>query len=179
MKKIFCILFFLIIFSACGDDRELDFRSMRDTELGVVISLGDNRERLVRLMGEPVHEIPSLSIRGGTLLIFANEMDVTVYNDEVKLIFAENNLDSGRFEIYGYRVGMTPSQIAANLDENEEHSGIASRVTDGTVHIYMNFYDASGNKTTGNASVAGGVEWWDTSAISNVLLSVHSLDIGG
>jgi len=152
-KKFFCVLtvlFLTIIFIVCNvnydEEKVLDFRSMRDVELDVIISLGDSRERLVELLGEP--EVEHTSEHVGTFFRFGNGMHIRMNDGAVDDISGENEFGSGRFEIFGYNLGMTPDQIAENLEahncdiEYMEEFGIRA-------YVFENYFDADGNIFSG------------------------------
>jgi hypothetical protein len=117
MKKlanIFLVSLVAVIFAACGsyDDtpRELDFRSMRDVELDVIISLGDSRSRLEELLGTPIRygiwfgdEMFSFPVT------FENGMNVMFSLDRLVTKMSVDNAE--RFEIYGLTADMTQEQI--------------------------------------------------------------------
>lgn len=148
MKKLFYILFlafFTITFVACVgndyDERVLDFKSMRDVELDVIISLGDSRERVEELLGQPIwiYERTEWSVqREITYLDFENGMNIHFERGSVRYIRGINEIDSGRFEIYRYTIGMTLEEIGDTFEQYVAH--------DDTLFLNFNiFYDENGN----------------------------------
>lgn len=162
---IFAILFFSLFLVACGGEaeRELDFRSMWDTELDVVISLGDSRRHVESVLGvagaERIHRGD-----GHEILEFYSGMEITLINDVVINIRGTNGMTTGRFEILGYTVGMTREQIAKNFN---------FVTTMNSICYFANFYDTHGNCLGGAVeteeyrrfpddwAVNGWVEWWE------------------
>jgi len=144
--------------------RVLDFRSMKDTELDVIISLGDSRRYVERVLGpsEPVTEGAG-SFR--TIRRYRNGMEIMFYDDDraVELI-GINGFTSGRFEIYRYRAGMTEQEIDANF-----HLSFSEAF--GT--RYIKHFDRLGNSDDPDrVAVVSTIEWNDRELRNLVRLSV-------
>ena len=146
MKRWFYVLiviFLVIGTTACSsnpnNDRVLDFRSMRDIELDVIISLGDSRSQLEDSLGSPIYEILNgfTTVGRGTVLTFNNGMEIVLVNDVVSVITVEDELHSGRFEIFNYTISMMPEQIAVNFHK---------RVTLVESYIFTAYFDPYGNR---------------------------------
>lgn len=183
MKKFLCIIL-LFIFAACGgsqnDERVLDFRSMRDTELDVIISLGDSRARLESLLGEPIHE-SALPDNAGFSLRFAGGMDIILRDGGASFIYAENTSSDGRFEIYGYSIGMNPEQIGENIDFNEALTNAILDVPSvDSAYVFRGFFDARGNSLGGGAAPPGAaavghtIKWVEEYGEASIVLTVMS-----
>ena len=148
MKKILCVLLLagmVAVLGACRSDepRALDFKSILDVELDTIFSLGDTRESIEAVLGRPIrHE--NLA---GPIYEFEYQNGLVVwYRDGVAVFFeAENEHETGRFEIFGYRIGMTRSRIANIFDFNERWSDSATSSSTGRrIFRYERFYDAEG-----------------------------------
>jgi len=166
---------------AAGTDgtpqRELDILSMRDTELGVVVSIGDSQSDVETILGQPMETVGMMVIGDGAILEFQNGMEVTFEHDAVISISAINGFTDGRFEIYGYRAGMTTDEIAANFGLLEEMSEMFSSAFGGTVLYYANFFDAQGNPADMySAMIANLVFWEDARGMNQITLSVVSYE---
>ena len=181
MRKITGVLFLAFIFVACGGGRggaqvEVGVRSMRDVELDVIISLGDSRLDVEAVLGQAV-------LVSGERIIFDNEMELTFVNNIVTMIEGNNGLDSGRFEIHGYTIGMTAAQISAGFEAHEEMSEGFSEFVGGTVYFFMRFFDADGDYMGGTqtgppagAAVGNFIDWWDTPEEQSLRLTVISFE---
>jgi hypothetical protein len=160
------ISFFIFIFVACGknENNELNFRSMRDVELDVIISLGDSRERVEELLGEGE---PGVELRNGEMLDFENGMSVRFNDDVVVGLHAFNEYDAGRFEIFGYTIGMTEEQLA----EIFIHPVTSVHHMVGQIH-YLNVFDENGRHLDeiqwDDTWVSNMVTMWDTEIYNEI-----------
>ena len=168
MKKISKFLFFALLaifLTACGNNDngydvlpgiDLDFRSMRDVELDVIISLGDSISEVRSLLGEPSVSGPPVSLASGEMLadIFENGMWVTYMDGFVDSIRGANGFYDGRFEVHGYTIGMTHAKIAAafhpmpHADESLPNADAINEMFAG-MYAYANFFDTNGNRLRG------------------------------
>jgi hypothetical protein len=111
------LFIFLAVLTACGgrgdeienyyyndEYRAMDFRSVRDREKRVIVSLGDSRERTEAALGEPMEVTELLDESGETLyfLEYESGMTITIRNETVTGIITRSNFDRERFEIYGH-----------------------------------------------------------------------------
>jgi len=111
-------------FTACGGSSEpnpilerepvLDFRSILDTELNLMFSIGDYRGDIEAILGRPVNFEEEWNT-----FKFENGLTVTYENDRAVALSGDNNLYTGRFEILGYQIGMTEDQISMVFELNE------------------------------------------------------------
>jgi len=136
MFTVVVILVLCVGLAGCGDSTEtqgvgqaeaapiLDYRSMLDTELNMLFPLGISRSEVEEVLGQPVtidDEWGTFEYQNG--MVFIYEGDVAI------LIEGENGLESGRFEILGFRVGMTRGQIASNFELDEDMSELLTSAT--------------------------------------------------
>jgi|GEM_PF-4918514 len=109
MKKFFSLvglLFTLALLTACGgsDAQDLDFRSMRDIELGVTVSLGQTIDEISEVL-EFLEEHSADIIGGHGIAVFENGMYIR-FEDGVAIHIQGNSYPSNeRFEILGHTVG--------------------------------------------------------------------------
>ncbi|MCL2456710.1 MAG: hypothetical protein FWD19_04095 [Defluviitaleaceae bacterium] len=168
-KFFFVFIFSFFIFCSCEknfienenffsheeiENDVLDFRSMRDTELDVIISLGDSKEKVIELLGE----LPEESYIGTeyTIFQFQNGMSISFENDEVAVIFARNIFGAEKFEIYDCAIGMSREQIAVDFEFNENISEVLSEWHDGTEYFYAKVFDSYGHHLGGVLHNANG-----------------------
>jgi hypothetical protein len=183
MKKLICFFAMLLVFLVgCGNEdesipREMDFRSMRDTELDVIISLGDSRADVERALGRFNSHINSEGERIGT--IFRNGMTVMFEDDAVINITADSEIGGERFEIYGHRANMTPEEIS-EISEfiNMTSDGFSARMG-GRAYLFMSAFDEYGNNLNGsptalreNQAVSTFITWWESPHDRSVQLTV-------
>jgi len=171
MKRIICIIVVVLalgLVAACGsndgasqDQAVLDFRSMMDTETGTMISLGDTRESIETALGRPVNhdeEWDEYTYHNGIAVIFENNRAIS--------ISAYQPITEGRFEIFGYRVGMTRDEVSDVFDLSFHLEGIGT-------YSFVRSYDRSGNLTDdNNAYILSGIIWNDASASMTVYLEL-------
>ena len=155
---------------ACGgessaaqfENRTLDFKSIHDVELGLIFSLGDNKDDVVYVLGRPV----STDVDGDeSEYIFHNGLTFLFIEDRAVWIQGENQLDTGRFEILAYRIGMTRSQVSRYFEVNETLSGLSM------LDAYERAYDVSGNSVDKSDAVIFGDVHFRT-LLDNVTVSV-------
>jgi len=129
------------LFTGCRSEGEsLGFMSILDTELGEVFTLGDTQESIEAILGEPVQ---TREWSGSEYIHeYQNGLSVIYANKRAVLFAVETALDEERFEVLGYKIGMTNEQIADNFVFNEALSGSVG--TAGSYH-YQLYYDESGN----------------------------------
>ena len=155
MKRftVFGVLCFLVLAGlvGCGGEQNsnappiLDYKSILDTEIGNMFSLGDTRANIEAALGQPIRrETHDEELDGIEGLEEVEEVEyqsglTIMYSDNKVIAFAaENRLDTGRFEIFGYRIGMTRRQIA-NVFGND------GEFFNPNIGFYYKFYDAIGN----------------------------------
>jgi len=185
MKKatsVFTILTILaimctLVLTACGDNNnephtEVSYRAMRDVELGVTITLGDTSAQVEAALGRAIN-----TVSGRT--VFENGMEITFIGGRATAIEGVNPLDSGRFEIYGFRIGMQAEEIAETFFRHHELSDGFSELADGPVYFFTRFFDASGNNMgdlqagrPDGADVANFIDLWNTSLEQSIRLTV-------
>jgi len=148
LVRIISIVVVLAAFTACGGNgnrydnapRELNFRSMRDVELDVIISLGDRRARVEELLGESspcmIPKYPGMPGRISRYY-FTNGMAIDFQHGIVISMEARNEYGTERFEIYGYSIGMTQEQLSAAFDTNPEPD---------VPYFFWNVFDSCGIK---------------------------------
>ena len=168
VMRILSVLFLLAVLVSCGkgNERVLDYRSIRDTELNAVISLGDSRREAERVLGRPFADTY------GSLgeLVFTNGMVVIFENDIVIRIIAANIVGVERFEILNYSAGMTKEQINAGFI-------FAGEIEDD--FLYVKFYDNNGNslnvETPPNQGVGNSVTWRENAEGKRIVLMVYDV----
>ena len=178
MKKLFCFLILLglsIGIAACenetgtssGASSVLDFRSIVDTESGHVFSLGDTRNSIEAVLGQPI-EMTQWGVEFQNGLFVEFEDNLAVYFE------AENGLAAGRFEIYGYSIGMTKNQIASIFALDEMMSSILTNPELGRIVSWFElYYDANGNVTNQeNADTFTAILWVEQPEGNYVRLSI-------
>jgi len=142
----FCVLFLsllAIIFVACisddefvahdsSDERVLDFKSMRDVELDVIISLWDSRREVEEILGLPLQIDDHFYGLGHYTLWFSNMM-INVFDDTVIQIRVPN-------QPKGYTIGTTFEQIEAKFGNWSGRHVIEN----GTRYFYGAYYCKNG-----------------------------------
>ena len=171
MKKVlytWVLVIAIFLLGACSREPRLDHRSILDTELGVVFTLGDSRESIEAILGDPIeHEemvlgMDYLTYENGLTVLFLSNTDISV--DGIAFAFeAKNEPGAERFEILGYDIGMTHSQVANNfaLDEDvtNRHWSPGGRNT----FFYVRFYNRRGRVVEADgARFIGRIEWWQS-----------------
>ena len=150
--------------------------SMRDTELDLIITLGDTQESVEAALGQP-HEFGGFVIGDGAILLFENGMEVAFEHGLAIEINAVNHIDHGRFEIYGFAPGTPLAELSQNFTLLEEMSEAFSNISDGSVYYYVAFTDAQGNPTElEQAYFARAVVWEEGPNINQVILTVVSYE---
>ena len=104
MKRLILGVFVVVVLGVLvgcgGNDQDLDFRSVRDVELGVVFSLGQTRDEVETLLGQTkILNTYSLWLTTDSGMSFRFEDGVVV------VIAARSHTESERFEIFGHRIG--------------------------------------------------------------------------
>jgi len=146
MKKLILLLILsalVVLFTGCRGE-SLGFMSILDTELGEVFTLGDTMESIGEILGEPerVEEL----IEGRLRHRYQNGLSVAYVDGKAVSFFAASALEESRFEILGYRIGMTEEQVADNFmfDEVWSYDEDERRASDFRLYYdeYGNFVDA-------------------------------------
>ena len=151
MKKVlytWVLVIAIFLLGACSREARLDHRSILDTELGVVFTLGDSRESIEAILGEPIQHYEWISgmhvleYANGLVVLYGYIVDISV--DAVAVTFeTESEHGAERFEILGYQIGMARSQIANNFNLNEGR-GRNSHALNLRTFVYEQFYDNRG-----------------------------------
>ncbi|MCL2170289.1 MAG: hypothetical protein FWB74_09750 [Defluviitaleaceae bacterium] len=158
MRK-FGVLLLLVavmaVFVGCTNEREqvfLGIGSMHDTELGVVISIGDTLEDVRALLGEEIYVGTSA---GPALHLFENGMNVGIGGVDFLVfgISAANDIHNPRFEIKGHRLGMTREDVFYNFTKDYEASERASEIEGSSAYRFRTFFDREGNVIERRGSV--------------------------
>lgn len=148
MRKILAVTLlisiFLFAFVGCGEKKELDYKSILNTETKAIMSIGDDKKDIDKLLGDPTYE---------------SELGMYSYCDEtIWIAYLEGKVTriitkgEDKFEIIGYKVGMSEGEVAKNLE-------IWSYL-EKTYNDYGAYYDNSGNRCVeGAASYTSGVRF--------------------
>jgi len=134
LKKI--IIFLLMVgmiatFTACGDSSEpnpilerepvLDFRSILDTELNVMFSLGDYRGDIEVMLGQPIGQSEiagSVEYKTGLSVVYENYIAVRIIAHNLIYNADDRELETNRFEVLGLQARTTRDKISAVFGED-------------------------------------------------------------
>jgi len=112
MRKFLLAIFVLIalaVFVSCGRNQEqdIDFRAIRDVELGIDISLGMTLSDVEALLGQSQGGFVRTDEDGTAtrMYSFDNGMLIGFAENMVTHIQASSPLDAERFEVLGHRIG--------------------------------------------------------------------------
>jgi len=166
VKKYFCglaivlliIVAIFVVVLALSRGEELALGSMRDVELDVIISIGDSRERVIELLGEPfyVHDVHRacehciltfFEYESGMRIAFIDDTVVSIRGTRWLTVpdseYGERMTELGRtwsnedrFEIRGYTVGMTREEISSAFNFDRWRSHDMQNVLGDMVFIY-------------------------------------------
>ncbi len=146
MKKVLIFVTAMVllagVLAGCGGSQnELDFKSVRDTETGEIISLGDTKESVEKVLGAGVYD--------GELdyYTYLDDMISAQYNNENRLIFFSSKSTSNRFIF---------KDVDFNMKEEDLFDSYISKDLE-SIMAYEKFFDDKGNlvndKTTANYSI--------------------------
>jgi len=106
-------------------------------------------------------------------------MEITFTGGRVTAVEAVNPLDSGRFEIYGFRAGMPMREIAEIFYTHHDMSEGFSEMTDGSVYFFMRYFDGKGNDLgdiqvgrPDGTEIGNFIDWWNTPLENSLRLTV-------
>lgn len=125
MKRLFALclaLALMLSLSACGGKKTLDFKSVKVIDTGAIISLGDKKEDIDKILGNPEVNVPGNDISENEPL---SEYISCMYNDpKINLIYKDNVLmsiflhkdNSHYFEIKGSPLDMSKDNLEKTYD---------------------------------------------------------------
>jgi len=160
-------LFVLVILAACGREQTIDYRSILDTETGHTLSLGDSRADIERALGDYTFHVESDRFN---IFEYTYALRVIFEDDVAVAFFAGNASDSDRFELLGYRIGMTREDAASNFQHAYEADTEGLMIA---MHHFDNFYDAQGNLTDeANAFIQARLGWVEPTGAEGRLITL-------
>jgi hypothetical protein len=144
----------LVLLVGCGGEGEpignpdLDFKSVLDTETGMVFSLGDSKKSIDEKLGNPRY-----SERNQDFFYLISFVNVK-YDENDDAIFIRIDNRRERFEFRDMRMNMTQRETRRNFRLNDRLSYWYSN--------YEKYYDENGEKTSReNAKYIARVLWDD------------------
>ena len=169
MKKIIVFLVMLgvvVVLASCGSSSEpnsilerepvLDFRSILDTELNLMFSIGDYRGDIEAVLGQPIgRNERDGAVEYKTRLSVLYENDIAVSIAAVNLVYIADyrELEISRFEIIGLQANMTLDEISINFE--------AMNVLEG-FYSFHKFFNEFGDSTDREfAYVRSSVMWME------------------
>ena len=160
------VLLTVVILTACGSEEPapiLDFKSVLDTELNILFSLGDHRDDIESILGPPIRHNEEWGD-----FEYQNGLQVVYEGHRAVFLAARNGLEEGRFEVLGYSIGMSRSQIS---DYFEPRAYVAQ-----IVYSFIKHYDSAGELTTEeNAYVEAGVMLRESEGLVSVFVEFSGI----
>lgn len=158
MKRVLAVVLLLGIclfaFAGCGRKKELDHKSILNIETKEIISIGDDKKDIDKLLGDSTYDSES-----GMYVYCDETIWIRYFEGEAIIIFTKGE---DTFEILGYKVGMSEAEVAKNLE---------SYYGEDAVNDYGGYYDNSGNRCVEDlASYVSGVRF-EAGKVKNIFVT--------